>query len=653
MPHASPFAWAHHWPLPTAEAVQDKLVGGRTLTPADRLALFRDGLLETGPARRDAALRLAAQAAYFEGDHGQHRPGPSIGRYLRSPTARADVWPVAHTDTTWPAWEGEAWTTFAHRATVAVWLAEGANPWTPWASDRHGPWGLPEVAIAAADLGMLQRILASPRRLSLAALMDRRLAPLQDSRGLAHVPWLHAAATHTQGDMLSALLAEGFDPNQPDAQGRTPLFYAATPTQVERLLSAGAAIEVEDQAKQSLRGFLARLFPDFDHTIAPLLDRFGGVAAPVPTGPSAADIQAAFGQGSRGNWPPVAQIMADAGPVWTTWRQPLTLKNGTVRPASWLATTALGLLDTASDPRHAVDFNWAHEKFYVIEAAERVLQDATTDLLAHESLPGLPDGLLWRLLLTETPSFSAPQALSYSRDRHAVNEWREATEGRFNTSRNGWKDALLAGRTAVELEAAQIEGMYGVLNQWGTPGFWRTAITGRLNALFGNPRAVLNSTPLLARARERFADYRLRPFATHPDAAVERHQMTQSWEKAGLALARVMGDKALRSAWAKDIIAATDVPAEMRPVLFPPAVRGALGSQIWLALAEEKTDSDYFLSDREENRWRATWTIWAQEGATLDAKRLGARGLAKLQQAFPTVAATVPQLPRPTRRASP
>jgi hypothetical protein len=116
---SSPHVWATQWPLPTFDEVKAKLTGDRSLTAADRLTLFHEGVLAVrGQAQRDEALAQAARGAFLEGKHGQQRPVVEWAPHA-VPSVCSQSWPLSH-DGPWPAWEGEAWEAFAHRAHVAL-----------------------------------------------------------------------------------------------------------------------------------------------------------------------------------------------------------------------------------------------------------------------------------------------------------------------------------------------------------------------------------------------------------------------------------------------------------------------------------------------------------------------------------------------------
>jgi hypothetical protein len=128
--------------------------------------------------------------------------------------------------------------------------------------------------VAAGDSGLLRRVLEHPDTPDVATLGQRRLSPLAMSRKSSHVPWLHAAARLQAPALLDGLLALGFSVNQPDDQGRTPLFYAGNAVQMERLLIAGANPRAVDHAQESVRRFWANTQANYPTVIEPLLNQY-------------------------------------------------------------------------------------------------------------------------------------------------------------------------------------------------------------------------------------------------------------------------------------------------------------------------------------------------------------------------------------------
>lgn len=483
--------WSEVWPLPTSEDVQDKLLLGRTLTAADRLAMFRDGQLIQPQAQSDLdrALQLAAKGAFEQGNHGQRRP--ELEWHLQTQRSRDDHWPLQPGEA-WPAWEGEDWETFAHRAHVAVWMTAGANPWVAWAEDRHGPWGLPEILLAAADVGLWRRVMAHPATPDLAELAQRRLGPPKRGMGMAHVPWLHAAAALADPAILTDLLARGMDPQAQDDQGRTTLFYAANPEQLARLLEAGGSLDALDHQQESLRGYLARTKPDFLTAWAPVLDRFNAPQSLPVSNPvlSVEEIQEAFGQGAQGRWPEVQIKMDRAGPAWNDWRQGITLKNGVVRNSTWLGYVALQLLSPTTDPRKQVSFDWHHNQCHILDAAEKTLAEATSSTCTHETLPGLSDGLLWTWLLRASHVYQ-PVRLPGMDDLDYRDSMR-ALERRYQALVNDWEDRASQGGSRLSALSRQLEGMRQNLNTWATPGFWRDAMERVADNMVGHEYSTDN-----------------------------------------------------------------------------------------------------------------------------------------------------------------
>lgn len=70
--------------------------------------------------------------------------------------------------------------------------------------------------------------------------LDAMTAPLGTMGERNELPWLHVAALGWQDTLLEAMIDYGLDPNQPNRQGQTPLFFARTERAVKSLVAAGA-----------------------------------------------------------------------------------------------------------------------------------------------------------------------------------------------------------------------------------------------------------------------------------------------------------------------------------------------------------------------------------------------------------------------------
>lgn len=659
---SSPYAWANQWPLPTFEEVQDKLIGNRTLTAADRLALFRDGVLTVTDAnRRDEALAQAARGAFFEGKHGQQRPVVEWSPFA-IPTIRDDTWPMAHTDV-WPAWEGEAWEVFAHRAHVALWLAEGANPWIEWGRDKNGSWGLPEILLAAGDSGLLRRVMGHPDTPDLATLAQRRLSPLAQSRGLSHVPWLHAAAGLKTPSILDDLLARGMDPSAPDDRGRTPLFYAANAMQMERLLIAGANPLAQDGQQESVRRFWARTATNYATAIEPLLDQYERLLA--PTAPSRlvseADIQAAFGLGAQGQWEPVVALMNRSGSTWNTWRQPVTLKNGQVKEASWMGAAALGIMVPSNDPQKKVAYEWHMDSCHVIEATQKMLDEATPDSFDHETLSGLTDGQLWYVMGRSIPYLQAPSS-PVTRHGNAERERQELNNTyvrRFRSALHDWGDKVTHGADEVVVEGEIIAGMAKNINTWGVPSFWREQILFAFIRLVGG---LHGSRSLWERDRGRCpGEDQFHRELSDLDFADMATRWTVGWQAVAQAM---MIDKSVRGTLSSRVLktfdryggphASTQAKAiRAYDALIPLAARQSLAGPLWLAVAEEQKADSVFMSEMSVQSMGQLWARWEKEGVKVDPVILGSRGVTLLREQFPALFPDLALPPKARSRRSP
>lgn len=640
--------WSRQWPLPSPQEVQDKLIEGRTLTAADRIALFRDGhlVVPTDQAALDRALRLAAQGAFVQGTHGQRRPVFEWQTHRQ--TNRADPWPVKAGDP-WPTWEGEDWEAFAHRAHVALWLDQGANPWLPWGQDRHGPWGLPEILIAAGDVGLWRRVMAHPATPPPADLAKRRLGPPAGSTGQPHLPWLHAAAGLADPTLMNDLLKQGRNPNARDDQANTPLFYAHDAQAMTRLLDHGADPDAVNAKQDSVRSYWARVSRSFKETLAPVLDAYSSPAASQPTnGLTDSELQEVFGQGARGLWPEVKAKMDQVGPAWNQWRQGVTLKNGQVRDASWLGYCALHLMSPKDNPRGGISHAWHHGACHVLDAAQKTLDEATPDSVNHETLPGLSDGLLWAMLVRRIgylqPEFKPGWDDADRRDT------LNALERRRRALRDEWEDKASQGGSRVQALTQQLAGMRANLNTWATPAFWRDEITAVVRQLIGDKHQY---DSLLTDSCRRFREgggYRDDP--SPADQAALRQQWGETWTT----LAQLMlGDKTLRERLFEPVLyAAIDrvgLPGKgpMSATLFPVTSQSAVVSALWLHIAENK--DDYGIQTSRENLFDGAWARWQAAGVTVDPQALGARGVALLKDQLPKEFATLEAPARPRRRA--
>lgn len=131
-------------------------------------------------------------------------------------------------------------------------LAMGANPWT---QDPDGRDAL-DQAFSLNWVPVWQTLLNRPDAPSVNDLALRELAvpflTQPGSQQQMNLPWLHAATAFGRDWALTDLLAQGFDVNQRDAWGRTPLFYAQLASTVKVLLERGADPMAVDAHGQSV-----------------------------------------------------------------------------------------------------------------------------------------------------------------------------------------------------------------------------------------------------------------------------------------------------------------------------------------------------------------------------------------------------------------
>ena len=128
---------------------------------------------------------------------------------------------------------------FFGNATLAFRLLEaGANPWTP----LPGLVNAEPATMDAFDLALHHGMTALA-----AAFLDHPDAPKAEtlmarSGGTKTnpVPYLHLAVGNKRLDMVKLMLNTGYDLEQPDSMGRTPLFHAVSKDMLEALLALGA-----------------------------------------------------------------------------------------------------------------------------------------------------------------------------------------------------------------------------------------------------------------------------------------------------------------------------------------------------------------------------------------------------------------------------
>lgn len=126
----------------------------------------------------------------------------------------------------------------------------------PWVTDADGRDTLDQT-FRLQWWPLFDRLWSVPSRPTVASLMGRTTAvnhvfsPMSGHRAL-ELPWLHAAIAWGRDTMAATLLDAGFDVNQLDAQGRTPLFYASRVASVDLLLHHGADVGVIDRQQRNV-----------------------------------------------------------------------------------------------------------------------------------------------------------------------------------------------------------------------------------------------------------------------------------------------------------------------------------------------------------------------------------------------------------------
>lgn len=96
---------------------------------------------------------------------------------------------------------------------------------------HHGLAAWVEAALARPDAPQASELDAWP--------------PCPDARQGNGLPWLHHAAATSNDALLAVLLEHGLDPNARDGAQRTPVFHAERLPIAERLLDAGASLDLQ------------------------------------------------------------------------------------------------------------------------------------------------------------------------------------------------------------------------------------------------------------------------------------------------------------------------------------------------------------------------------------------------------------------------
>lgn len=68
---------------------------------------------------------------------------------------------------------------------------------------------------------------------------------------------LHSAAQGDSREVIRLLLERGADPNRPDVDGWTPLFYARSRESIQILLRSGADPKIQDQVGSTAEKWLS------------------------------------------------------------------------------------------------------------------------------------------------------------------------------------------------------------------------------------------------------------------------------------------------------------------------------------------------------------------------------------------------------------
>jgi hypothetical protein len=124
-------------------------------------------------------------------------------------------------------------------ATLARRLFEaGANPWMAMSGTLNGEPATMDAFDLALHHGLTalaSAFLAHPDAPTVDVLMARKAGTQQ-----IPVPYLHLAVGNKRLDMVKLMLNTGYDLEQPDSMGRTPLFHVISKDMLEALLALGA-----------------------------------------------------------------------------------------------------------------------------------------------------------------------------------------------------------------------------------------------------------------------------------------------------------------------------------------------------------------------------------------------------------------------------
>lgn len=381
-----------HWPSSWREALAHATSARQPTPSEDARRTLRDLILaqhqgdDPSQATCDQELHRWAQQIHPHPHPGQTLPERRLSWPVQHHRTTAERWPET-TKGPWPAWPrsprrsglNSNLTSFSQRALLAYWLALDADPWLPWsAPDDPLIWGWPEALLAHNHVGLLQRCFEHPHRPTADRLRQRRLDITHPLIGRTRIPWLHVAATHSDGQLLQLFLETGLDPQQTDDDGRTALFWAQGRSRA-LLQAKGLSRTTQDSLGYTATAYQATL---------------GYVPSrPPPTGSEL--IQTAWGYLHGGHWARLESLLRTHRLAWWEWTQPLP-RRPSLPAAGFLAHLALQTLDTPSG-------TMADHSTALRSLLDRLAQSQPADLATRMAMPGISQAFLLALLVRHAP----------------------------------------------------------------------------------------------------------------------------------------------------------------------------------------------------------------------------------------------------------
>lgn len=303
-------------------------------------------------------------------------------------------------------------------APVGVLIALGADP-TIRTQTQHDVLG---VALENRWSGVVRQILAHPQCPPATELMAR-LAPAIAEYGLPSLPWSHVLALTGRHEELTDWLGRpGMDPDQRDAEGRTPLFYATKTAAVNALVAAGANPHAVDRSGRSIQQTWLRPAKSMEAVIkrtgvAPLAEREACLANAAPREPCPGNDAQAEKQQKALLFDKLGQANAAA----LTLARSLTPEEAETRleknlpgfpePVRWgpVAHAVVTNLNERANEAHSANSRRAMEDSRLLDWATGLLHPDTPEAvrkwLDHETCPGVPDRILVSLLAHTLPHY--------------------------------------------------------------------------------------------------------------------------------------------------------------------------------------------------------------------------------------------------------